>query len=297
MNIVRIKFCLLALCALIACENKGASIQDQIETPKHQLQIKRSESDLIHDRSIRLSNLPLDDVKQSGSHLMELAEGLHLLERELPALAQEEINLMIHGYDSRGYEWIYPAHKLAERAPTYLYRWDWKRCPAEGASQLLTALMTLSKRYPNRRIQAFGHSYGGVILAIAAAQYQTLTTQDLSPLTAHLIASPLAGHPTLEARCSQSIQSLTSALKKHKSEGTEPQARNDKVKIKQWRTLKELDGAFSSLETDPQIVDWRGEVTRLPESYQGQRLGHNWSISAVVDRVLDIKPQKISDRP
>jgi hypothetical protein len=57
------------------------------------------------------------------------------------------------------------------------------------------------------------------------------------------------------------------------------------MRLHQWRTQKELDGAFSSLDFNPQVVDWRGEVIELPDSYRGHRLGHNWSISWVSDQL------------
>ncbi|MAD61719.1 MAG: triacylglycerol lipase, partial [Myxococcales bacterium] len=49
---------------------------------------------------------------------------------------------------------------------------------------------------------------------------------------------------------------------------------------------KELDGAFTGMKYNPQLVDWHGKVTQLPEKYKGHRLGHNWSISWVIDEII-----------
>ena len=56
----------------------------------------------------------------------------------------------------------------------------------------------------------------------------------------------------------------------------------------QWRTIKELDGAFNSLDYDPQIIDLKGStIIRLPETYNGRRLGHNWSLSWVAEEITN----------
>ena len=49
---------------------------------------------------------------------------------------------------------------------------------------------------------------------------------------------------------------------------------------------KKLDGIFMALPYDPQIVEIENSnVTRLPEKYKENKLGHNWSISWVVDKI------------
>ena len=216
--------------------------------------------------------------------------GLHLIN---PSTAQPHQMrprfVLTHGYGSRGYEWVYAVTRLADYGEIYFYRWDWDQCPKRGAEGLLKAIDDLVKRDAHRPIEVWGHSYGGVITSIAAARYQ-----GRAPLTAHVIASPVAGHPKLEGRCSTSISALTQSLQRPKgARSTKTSSTNTPTitlnahpalpKIRQWRTRHHLDGAFKRLKADPQIVDWRGEVTRLPENYRGRRLGHNWSISWVVD--------------
>jgi hypothetical protein len=56
----------------------------------------------------------------------------------------------------------------------------------------------------------------------------------------------------------------------------------------QWRTQKEQDGAFRDMSYDPQdIALYNSTVTELPDSMDGHRLGHNWSVSWVTDYLLD----------
>ena len=43
------------------------------------------------------------------------------------------------------------------------------------------------------------------------------------------------------------------------------------------------------LDYDPQVVQIKdSKIIRLPETYKGNKLGHNWSISWVADEILGI---------
>ena len=65
-----------------------------------------------------------------------------------------------------------------------------------------------------------------------------------------------------------------------------PKKINENVRSVQWRTNKELDGMFKNLMFDPQIINLTShEVRNLPVEYKGKRLGHNWSISYVADKI------------
>ena len=55
----------------------------------------------------------------------------------------------------------------------------------------------------------------------------------------------------------------------------------------EWRTQHKLDNAYKDLKEDPQRIDLSGSlVTTLPNTYKGNRLGHNWSISWVADEAF-----------
>lgn len=210
-----------------------------------------------------------DDVKAAGLRLMEAPWGLHRLDTAAPEPTQVVVG--VHGHGSRGYEWVQPLSTAADGgAQVQFFRWDWDQCPEPAAAQLRAALDGLLQAQPDvAHVQVLAHSYGGVIAAVVAADYDGAV-----PLTVDLIASPLAGLPELRERCGY--------------EGPRPPA--DGVTLRQWRTRKELDGAFESMAVDPQVVELPGEVTRLPETYRGHRLGHNWSISWVVEHLAGDAP-------
>ncbi len=203
---------------------------------------------------------------------MALPLGLHRLDTTTPAPARAVIG--VHGYASEGYEWIYPLRTLGADAQTrvYFYRWDFAQCPEPMADALLTAIDGLLTTDPELdSLQIVAHSYGGVVTALAASRYRGRV-----PLTADLVASPLAGHPGMSRQCDYA--------------GPVSPAASAPVALRQWRTRQALDGAFRDIDPDPQLVDLPGESTLLPESYRGHRLGHNWSVSWVVDHLAGGAP-------
>lgn len=208
-----------------------------------------------------------DGAKASGATLMALPLGLHRLDTAEPAPTHAVIG--VHGFESAGYEWVYPLKALGRdgTARVYFYRWDFTQCPEPMATALGEAIDALLVAEPQlASIRLVSHSYGGVITALAASRYAGRV-----PLVADLVASPLAGHPGMSGVCAYAGAVAPPA--------TAP------VTLRQWRTQKELDKAFRDLDTDPQAVELPGEVTVLPETYRGERLGHNWSISWVVDHL------------
>ena len=111
-----------------------------------------------------------------------------------------------------------------------------------------------------------GHSYGGVVTALLASEYH-----ERAPLAVELIAAPLAGIGSLNERCHYSGPHFPT---------------DSAVVVRQWRTQQALDSAFKDLKADPQRYEIpRAQVITLGDSYRGNRLGHNWSISAVVDQM------------
>ena len=91
------------------------------------------------------------------------------------------------------------------------------------------------------------------------------------PLEIHAIASPLKGMGGLSSIC----------------EYNSPNSLPAGTSLYQWRTIQALDGAFKDLDFDPQVVEINNSiVTRLPETYKGNKLGNNWSISWVADEIL-----------
>ncbi len=204
---------------------------------------------------------PHDGVAASGARLMALPFGLHALE---PTTNTTEMLVGVHGFDSAGYEWVYPLQTLdAPHVGVWFFRWDFDGCPQPGADRLIDAIRTRLTA-DTAKIHLMGHSYGGLLLAQLVENWPFE-----QPVEIHIIASPLAGMPGAN-RCGH--QPPTSIA--------------NKVTLFQWRTRHELDGAFQALVEDPQNISLAGShVTRLPETYRDHRLGHNWSISWVADAI------------
>lgn len=214
-----------------------------------------------------VATLDPDNAKEDGERLIGLSEGLHRLDRsEAPTSAV----VMVHGWGSRGLEWVYPIVTLSgPQVATYFFRWDWNGCPGPAAEALRAALETIPATTKGlASVTVLGHSYGGLV---AHELMRSSDTVDNLPLTAHTIASPLAGIDALTSACDyEPALALT--------------------RFNEWRTLHELDGAFKDMPVDPQVVTIEGStVTLLPATYRERRLGHNWSISWVADALMQAR--------
>ena len=111
------------------------------------------------------------------------------------------------------------------------------------------------------KITILGHSYGGILSSLLLNEIEIIETD------IHVIAAPLASND-LKKYCGY----------------IHPTTKNTNISYHQWRTIKKLDFAFSSLNYDPQIIEFEGSsVTRLPQQYNGKRLGHLWSLSWVAE--------------
>ena len=205
------------------------------------------------------------DVFESGRSLISLPFDLHDLEEV--TIDQNTLLIGVHGSNSRGYEWIYPLQRLNNDGNMVsFFRWDDNACPKPSMSSLLSLIKEKINNNPNlNKVILLGHSYGG-LLAVAFAK-----TWDMDiPLQIHSIAAPLKGMNIIDSMCDYEL----------------PDILKNNIELHQWRTIKELDGAFSDLDYDPQVVEiLKSKVTRLPETYKGNKLGHNWSISWVADEI------------
>jgi len=205
------------------------------------------------------------DVFESGKSLISLPFDLHDLEEV--TVDQNILLIGVHGSNSRGYEWIYPLQRLNNDGNMVsFFRWDDNACPNPSIISLLSLIKEKFKNNLNlNKVILLGHSYGGLL----AAEFAKAWDMDV-PLQIHSIAAPLQGMNNLNSIC-----------------GYEPpDILKNNIELHQWRTIKELDGAFSDLDYDPQVVEiLKSKVTRLPETYKGNKLGHNWSISWVADEI------------
>ena len=208
------------------------------------------------------------DFKQSGEKLSELELGLNPLER---FNGKEKVLLVsVHGSRSEGYEWIYPLQTLdTENSATFFYRWDDRKCYLSSAEKLIFYIKEVLKSFPDaERVVIIGHSYGGVLVASLVEGWNHSLSTEI-----HSVAGPI-GSSFSGGGCYFSP----------------PKDIPDKLTFYQWRTQHHLDSAFNRLKSDPQNLNLIGsKVTRLPETYRGRRLGHNWSISWVADELGPIK--------
>ena len=129
------------------------------------------------------------------------------------------------------------------------------------------------KDYPDlKKIILIGHSYGGVLVTSMVEAWN----QDIV-LEIHSIAGPIG-----------------SSFSREGCNYDPPQDISSRVVFYQWRTQHHLDTAFSILKEDPQTLNLEGsKITRLPATYRGRRLGHNWSISWVADELRSQKQPKV----
>ena len=202
--------------------------------------------------------------KKSGERLTALDLGLNPLER---FSGKERVLLIsVHGSRSEGYEWIYPLQTLdTENSATFFYRWDDRKCFSSSAKKLIFHLKKAVGSLPDlERLVIVGHSYGGVLVASLVEEWNHSLSSEI-----HSVAGPIGA-----------------SFSRDSCDFVPPKFIPDNVVFYQWKTQHHLDAAFKRLKNDPQNLNLEdSQVTRLPETYRGRRLGHNWSISWVADEL------------
>tara|TARA_B100000029_G_scaffold505968_1_gene587819 strand:+ start:11016 stop:11783 length:768 start_codon:yes stop_codon:yes gene_type:complete len=233
-----------------------------------------------------ISNLSRSDlemgekIKLSGKKLMEQKYGFVFISND-SSLNKEILIVGVHGWKSDGYEWIYGLKTFSnEYKYTYFYRYNWDVCPDSASGKLADDLMLLIGETPGiEKLIIFGHSYGGVVVTKLASKLHYNI-----PIEIHSIASPLRGYESLNTRCE---------IRKKQDGSINYYSWDKNILHFQWRTQHKLDGAFRKMKIDPQQIDlFDSRVTLLPNSMNGKRLGHNWSITWVVNEFLRI-PHKL----
>ena len=216
---------------------------------------------------IQLNDLSAEiSVKTLGERLIDLPYGLNDLEPS--ADESQEIFIAVHGGSSEGYEWIHPIRKIdTKQKHMYFYRWPDNGCFKSSAEELVNEIYNLLNQDNSfKKVILMGHSYGGILVTDVLKHWNVVT-----PLEVHVVASPLLGTTMLKSIC-----------------GYEPIKIIPKNSLLfEWRTQHQLDSAFKDLSVDPQQINIKGSlVTVLPDTYKGNRLGHNWSISWVADEAF-----------
>ena len=209
-----------------------------------------------------------------GEDLVAMPFGMQLLEAN--NANADELVIGIHGGNSEGYEWIYPLWQLNQAFnQVFFYRWNDKRCANANNAELVNQIDSLIDNYPGvKKIKILSHSYGGTHLLHSLdliEQRIANRNQDLK-IEIHFIASLLSPPLLLRLGCQFKTD-----------------FKNDySMNIYNWKTIQEIDGAFRNYRKDPQEVSISSaSQTRLPEIYNGRKLGHNWSISWVADQISE----------
>ena len=209
-----------------------------------------------------------------GEDLVAMPFGMQLLEAN-NAKANELI-IGIHGGNSEGYEWIYPLWQLNQKFnQVFFYRWNDKRCANANNANLVNQIDAMLDNYSDvKKIKILSHSYGGTHLLYSLdliEQRIANKNQDLN-IEIHFIASLLSPPLLLRLGC------------QFKTDFKDDYS----MDIYNWKTIQEIDGAFRNYRKDPQEVSiLSASQTRLPETYNGIKLGHNWSISWVADQISE----------
>ncbi len=217
--------------------------------------------------AIQLNDLSDEiSVKKLGERLIDLPYGLNSLEPSEDEA--QEIFIAVHGGSSQGYEWIYPIKKIdTKHKHMHFYRWPDNGCFQTPAEELINEINNLlSQNNSLKKVTLLGHSYGGILVTYVLKHLNVAT-----PLEVHVVASPLLGTTMLKSICDYEPVELLP----------------NNTSLFEWRTQHQLDSAFKDLPKDPQQINILGsQVTTLPDTYKGNRLGHNWSISWVADEAF-----------
>tara|TARA_B100001287_G_scaffold233451_1_gene204856 strand:- start:75 stop:836 length:762 start_codon:yes stop_codon:yes gene_type:complete len=207
-----------------------------------------------------------------GKDLVAMPFGMQLLEAN--NADADELVIGIHGGNSEGYEWIYPLWQLnQEFNQVFFYRWNDKRCANANNANLVNHLDSLLDIYPNvEEIKILSHSYGGthLLYSLDLIEQRIANKNQNLKIEMHFIASLLSPPLLLRLGC----QFKTDFKDEYSMD------------IYNWKTIQEIDGAFRNYRKDPQEISISSaSQTRLPETYNGRKLGHNWSISWVADQI------------
>ncbi len=218
------------------------------------------------------------EIISAGLQLMENPPGLVELKTE-DQYNDSVLVIAVHGYQSRGYEWITGLKNLTEHyGSIFFFRYDWDNCPDQIAQHLAQEINSFMKSGSYKKILLFGHSYGGMVVTYTAAELGKWATE------IHVIAAPLSGFPKLLDHCV--------TLNYDKNDKLIYPEWNQSIHVIQHRTVHGQDGAFRELAIDPQEIDLPfSQVQELPPTMDGHRLGHNWAVSWVLDQHIG-KPHR-----
>lgn len=257
--------CICVVFLLVAC---GGSAPEHIDGSER----SKSPSGDFYSLDINIFGEGTE-ITTAGQLLMEQPMGMIEL-KDGENFNDSVLVVAVHGYDSRGYEWITGIKHLAEYyGSVFFYRYDWEDCPEKLAVNLATTIKKIERAGKYKKVVIFGHSYGGMVVTFAASHLGKLRA-DL-----HVIAAPLSGFPRLLDACDQ--------LKYDSEDRLVYPDWQKSIHLIQHKTVHAQDGAFRDLASDPQDVNLPFYASHtLPPTMDGHRLGHNWSVTWVLDKYV-----------
>ena len=229
--------------------------------------------------TLKIQAFDIDRFDQSnafalGKDLVVMPFGMQLL--EVNNADADELVIGIHGGNSEGYEWIYPLWQLNQESnQVFFYRWNDKRCANTNNANLVNQIDSLLETYRGvEKIKILSHSYGGthLLYSLDLIEQRIVNKKQDLKVEIHFIASLLSPPLLLRLGC------------QFKTDFKDDYS----MDIYNWKTIQEIDGAFRNYRKDPQEIGISSaSQTRLPEIYNGRKLGHNWSISWVADQISE----------
>ncbi len=226
-------------------------------------------SQLFADTMVNLHDLvvPVENLEDSHSELMELPLGLHRIEP--PSDAVNRILIAIHDVNTNGFEWTKPLQTLDdESTDTFFIRWDPSECPNKSDAEVRQDISSiLNSNESITRVTIVGHGLGGLYLSQFARNWKELTRLD-----GHVVAAPLKGTVGVfdEKECGDIL----------------PKRLPPTIRFFQWRIDPLQHSLFKEMSDDPQVVELDGSlVISLPEAIDDNTVDSTRALEIVASRI------------
>lgn len=93
---------------------------------------------------------------------------------------------------SQGYEWVYPLQTMDDEASAaYFFRWDFDQCPFTETLQLVRAIDTAIKQFPNvETLTIVGHDKGGILVSALVDKLSARQSVEMHTVVGRYPVSP-----------------------------------------------------------------------------------------------------------
>tara|TARA_Y100000389_G_scaffold191535_1_gene217865 strand:- start:1201 stop:1959 length:759 start_codon:yes stop_codon:yes gene_type:complete len=186
------------------------------------------------------------------------------------------------------HEWVQPFNWLINQdIKTFFYKYNWNECPSKVSKDFSIELKKLIAENPNvNNWQIVGHSMGGSVVMFTNQSF--LYDKNI---TFHTVATPVnyerektpffikAYESIFNKNCSENINSLDNEFDNGFTN-----------KHIQWRNLQEFDSQFKKYDFDPYDREIKNSIVfQLPDSINGERVGHTSSLYFSILEIVDSK--------